>query len=673
MFLNPILLLAFGAMWIVGCKPPTGNNSATKAQCSGFGADFADCVEGQAEDGGFLGSAPEMGKKARQRELGPVMAIKYAGDFKNCSYGMGGDAVKDGVCDAPTLCLGVEKGRVTWQSCQNFKKEQQFHFIQQVPIMVSVHKGIVHKERAFLIATRASIEDWFSERTAAKRGVAKPIYQCLVPEEKGIRLGDCEKASYFMALVNRFDDDGDEARKTKNQYVSIVSLMGFSAAIERTRQSAVSEAEKEDIFETLGMSDKEKGKFDYLKSIQQDQHGKSAMIPLLENLKDCGKVKILEKTGDNRAVGACPQVDVRADQNDRPTTRVFLHPCDNPGLTQAGGNCGGLEPIKSFGQFVENVDYGPVIKVKSKSDANSCLQVDGRKLRVAESCDKNASDNPNIQFRMEVVPDQMTNGTDFVRLRWKKDRHLCADLARNQVIECEKVMPILLDGPANNMYVNYDGQKRYFSASECVSAASHKKPGRFDCQKDLHWRWAFLDKFSIGISFIPFIGTAAAIAIDSVMCAGDEPEYAQRGCLSLILDAGLGLAFGDIVPLSGFAKTARVARVLPAPSLKETIAGAGRMAFTMLALRSQVGMTRLAYDLLQVDVVRVMMTKKMSPTELSAYLAQAFRSTGPVTGYPRPGAETKVFLKDLKAKVKTSKMSQDQKKRVLDALNPLLN
>ena len=668
---------------VVGCRPKkTGSESNTQAAaaCDGlFGKAYNDCVA-QSMGSGSVASSLEssltgVGTMMLQNRIGSAYAIKYAGNFKDCMVLDGGNKGTVG-CGIADLCLSIANNSASWEACDSYKVEQQFHFLDEAPIKFRLHESITHESVAFHLATRTSVKNFYSFNSKNM--------MCLNFLADSVQLVSCEDAPYFMTLMNRYDDDEDMARKKENQFVSLVGLMGFTKKINNFIENNVESEVLDPIGEAL-KTEEEKKLDEASKDDKRAKEGSRTQRKFIDlgsfaGLKGCDNFRTLSRKS-GKFVTECPSLDIREDQNRFSENHVFVHSCGGPSITKVA-DCSGLDPIKNYFDYSEGKDWGIVVKMLPKGEEHNCLQVQGNAIREITNCDKNETDNASIQFRAEpLLSKELKNGKTMMRLRSMTNIGLCADLSNETLVECTKAPAHTFDPVANDFIVKKGNEYKSYFMNRCIVATSHKKNQKYDCQKQLRWDYKLFEKLSIGLSFIPYVGFIPATIFDAFLCGSNEEEFAVMGCVSLGLDLSLGILFGDIMPLmpAGRSAVKFVANKGASLTSKAFAAANAKMALHNAATRTGVSKKTLTgiSDTLHKPIADALGKNKLSGKQLLDVFKKVRESSncfgvscaGWWSPVPAAGAETNQYLGQLKDYIARSNLTSQEKARAISAIN----
>ena len=677
-------LSVIGTTVLWSCGPKGSSNESDidgLEACSGlFGKAYNDCVVKQSGGNStidrMVGELTQSGGMIAKNIVGSAYAIKYAGNYRECKV-LEGSGGGQNQCNYVDACLAIRGNIGVWEPCNNYSVEQQFHFLDQIPIKFSL-PGAGHESMGFRIATRASVISHYR----AGDSEANRDFLCLQPQPNQVSLVKCDSATYFMTLMNKFDDSDDRARKKEGQYVSLVALVGKTAAL--TNQMEAESNKNVDIFaDILGDADADEAASRDKEALRANR--KYTSLGNFAGDQNCNSFRFLANIG-GKAVGKCPSADILAEQNNIANNHVFLHSCGDPDLN-IGANCTGLDPIKNFYDHAEARDWGMVVKISPKVNEHNCLQIQGQSIKEIDQCNKNSADNPSIQFRAEpLVKEEMNNGKSKIRLRSLQNPSLCADLAGDKLVDCRNAPKLTFDPVANDILIRKGDKWQSYFMTMCLVATSHTKNGRYDCQREIPWKYDLYEKLSIGLAFIPYFGPVLATVFDGMLCASNEEKYAASGCIGLGLDLSLGVLLGDFLPLGSLGVGTMKAAAKAGNASKSAlfaVSSSARTALRKTAVRTGYNATSVngSFLVMNKSAMKALTQKDFSVNMLLEAFKKA-RSSANCAGAscngwwnpaPRPGQETKEYLTQFAAYVSRSQMPAQDKALVLKKLKEAQN
>ena len=540
----------FIAVFFIGafCGCQRRVNSGLAATCSGLsGKAYNDCITaGDYAQDKMVKDLKNMGGMSLVQMVGPVHKITGAGG-----------------------CLSFTGADFIFEPCQNLATRQEFHFVAQINTTYQLMPGVALEGIAFRIATRASVNQWSLDASAEAQ------MQCLTVASDGWpAVAPCDSASYMMMIPNQYGADWDKARQEKNQYGSFVGMVKDTPQLDNAfRQQEKADKQAADTLDIGALLVPSKGSTD-----EAPEPVKRVVIDLgnIAAQPACGAYPLLASPGHpgvagrprplspatQQALGAsgelaqfqCTTSNVRDQQESNTAPHLWAYSC---GLTKFNEDaaCQDLLPIKYYPDFQKERNQGGVVQILPKQKNNFCLMVQGSQIITIDDCERNAHDNATTQFRLELVENK-PNGEVSVRLRSMLDTSRCADLAASQLIPCKQGGTYDFNPQTNDLRVAGQGNPTFFFFQSCMDAASHAQSSRYDCRREIPWKYQLYNQLSTWIGMIPVLGTIPSYVFGGLLCASDEVELKVANCIGLGLQLGMDILTCDVHMMGSFARFA---------------------------------------------------------------------------------------------------------------------
>ncbi len=531
-----------------GCKKTSDSRLA--ALCSGLsGKEFNDCIlSADYASDKVVRDMKNMGGMGLVQFVGPVHKIKSASG-----------------------CLSFNGSNFLWESCQAFDTKQQFHFVGQINTTYQILSGVSLEGIAFRIAPRAGVNEWSLDETGEKQ------MQCLTYAKDGLpMLAACDDAVYMMMIPNKYGAEWDKARWEKFQYGSIVALIKDTRQLNNAyvgQQNADKQAS--DTLDIASLLTESKGTTD-----ETPEPVKRQVIDLgsIASESTCGSYSFLASQGKPKAPGSikgerplsressealsrgaelaqfqCSNRNLSEQQEADASGHLWLYSCGLSKFNQ-DPSCQDLQAIKYYPDFQKERNQGGVVQILPKEKDNFCIKAEGERLRTIDDCERNAHDNATTQFRLETL-ENMPNGEVTIRLRSLLNGDECADLAQNQLQPCKQAKAYSFNSSANDLRVTAgDGKTHFYFFQSCMNASNHAQSSRYDCRREIPWKYQLYDKLSFWLGWIPIFGTIPSYVLGGLACASGEPEIAKVNCIGVGTGVALDVLTGDLMTLGSLIK-----------------------------------------------------------------------------------------------------------------------